>query len=150
MYSPICPLTHPTTPHRIEKSCFKGYTHGCSFPSSIVSQQGSDIPFIEVEAEVVHCSFGSINLCYAMEGDSQGEVSGLRFHMRVRGTFDTKEKGQAHLLQCSRCCATSLISEKTKIQQRPVPFSQEYWEHVTISVSFWAFWDFFPFYFWSF
>lgn len=91
-----------------------------------MAQQGSNIPFIEVEAEVVHCSFGSINLCYAMEGDSQGEVSGLWFHMRVGGTFDTKEKGQAQLLQCSRCCAATLTSEKTKIQQRLVLFSQEY------------------------
>lgn len=91
-----------------------------------MSQQGSDIPFIKVEAEVVHCSFGSINLCYAVEGDSQGEVSGLRFHVRVGGTFDTKEKGQGQFLQCSRCCATFLIPEKTEIQQRQVPFSQEY------------------------
>lgn len=57
-----------------------------------MSQQGSDIPFIKVEAEVVHCSFGSINLCYAVEGDSQGEVGGLRFHVRVGGTFDTKRR----------------------------------------------------------
>lgn len=97
------------TPQDKKKSSFKGYTHGCSFPSSIVSQQGSDIPLIEVEAEVVHCSFGSINLCYAVEGDSQGEVSGLWFHVRVGGTFDTKEKGQGQLPQCSSCCATSLI-----------------------------------------
>lgn len=73
-----------------------------------MSQQGSDIPFIEVEAEVVHCSFGSINFCYAMEGDSQGEVSGFWFHVRVWGTFDNKEKGQEQLLHCSRCCSTYL------------------------------------------
>lgn len=91
-----------------------------------MSQQGGDIPFIEVEAEVVHCSLGSINLGYAMQGDSQGEVGGLWLHVRVGGTFDSKEKGQGQLLQCSSCCATFLISEQTKIQQRQVPFSQEH------------------------
>lgn len=59
-----------------------------------MSQQGSDIPFIEVEAEVVHCSFGSVNLCYAMKGDSQGEISGLWFQVRRGSTFDAKGKGQ--------------------------------------------------------
>lgn len=74
-----------------KKSSFKGYAHGCSFAGSVVSQQGSDVPFIEVEAEVVHCSFGSVNLCYAMEGDSQGEISGLRFQVRRGGTFEGSE-----------------------------------------------------------
>lgn len=83
-----------TLPCSIKHPNFKGHVHGRRFPSSIVSQQGSYIPFVEVEAEVVHCSFGSINLCYATEGDSQGQVSGLRLHMRRGGTYDTKGKGQ--------------------------------------------------------
>jgi len=85
-------LSHsPNHAPHYEKSSFKGYTHGCSFPSSIVSQQGSDIPFIEVEAEIVHCSFASINLCNATEGDSQGEISGLWFQVRRGGTFEGPE-----------------------------------------------------------
>lgn len=92
-------------PHSIKKNqtSFKGYSHGRSFPSSIVSQQGSDIPFIEVEAEIIHCSFGSINLCYATERDSQGEISRLWFHRRRGCTFDTpKGMVRGQLLHCSR------------------------------------------------